>query len=611
MSDGVILESIKCFICGANRGFYTAAGDYSSKREALCRACGASLRNSDVAKVLVSQVCNDEEFALNQILKEFAEIKIYEAQAGGPIHEMLKALPGYVCSEYAETNPNFQFSTTNVRSENIEALSFPDNSFDVVITQDVFEHLRNPHAGFCEIQRVLKPEGIHIFTVPFHHGQPNRSRVKTNDGIDTFILPPVYHGDAFKRRASLVYTDFGENMIDTLYNMNFPTRVTIERLFYKNDEIPLIKDKKSYETYMQFEENNNVLDFFLYNSLVFVSTKKESMETRLEPTGERYLPWLKDPKIHYEHLHRYWLASEMADGKAVLDLASGEGYGSYMLSSRAASVCGIDIDETAVNHASTKYHHKNLTYVQGTILDLPLKDNETFDLIVCFEAIEHIRQHDELMFQVKKHLKPQGLFIVSTPDKHEYSDAAQFANHYHVKELYLSEFKELLESSFSHISIHGQKLVNGSRIYPLSLNPEIISNAFVEKNGNDDDYRFVNEDAFRPEYFIAIASDSPIDTEYSAKLSNLLDVSCSLHSAIQLLDEKFNNYIIDTTSAMQNLETRISELEDLAEQQKKTIAKQESHAENQQLLITMMRGSKAWRVAELFREIVYRRLLRR
>jgi cyclopropane fatty-acyl-phospholipid synthase-like methyltransferase len=74
----------------------------------------------------------------------------------------------------------------------------------------------------------------------------------------------------------------------------------------------------------------------------------------LEWTGERYLPWIKDFQMHYEHLHRYAFAAQLVKGKRVLDLACGEGYGSNMLAQEAESVIGLDIDEKVVYHASNR-----------------------------------------------------------------------------------------------------------------------------------------------------------------------------------------------------------------------------------------------------------------
>src|SRR5207247_4434732 len=107
----------------------------------------------------------------------------------------------------------------------------------------------------------------------------------------------------------------------------------------------------------------------------------------LEWTGERYLPWIKDAAIAYEHLHRYALAARLAEGKRVLDLASGEGYGANMLAAAALSVVGLEIDDAAVQHARKKYRRENLDFVTGSVTSIPLRE-DVFDLAVCFEAIE-------------------------------------------------------------------------------------------------------------------------------------------------------------------------------------------------------------------------------
>src|SRR5437763_440995 len=138
---------------------------------------------------------------------------------------------------------------------------------------------------------------------------------------------------------------------------------------------------------------------------------------KLEWTGERYLPWVKNATISYEHLHRYAFAARFARDKHVLDLGSGEGYGANILARTAISVVGVDIDENSVAHASSVYRGKNLKFVVGSFAKVPIRNDHSFDLIVCFEAIEHVENHDELLTEVKRLLKPDGLFIVSTPNK--------------------------------------------------------------------------------------------------------------------------------------------------------------------------------------------------
>ena len=65
----------------------------------------------------------------------------------------------------------------------------------------------------------------------------------------------------------------------------------------------------------------------------------------IEWTGERCVPWAPDVQVVYEHLHRYLWARRLVGGRRVLDLASGEGFGSAILSEEAEEVVGFEIDE--------------------------------------------------------------------------------------------------------------------------------------------------------------------------------------------------------------------------------------------------------------------------
>lgn len=87
----------------------------------------------------------------------------------------------------------------------------------------------------------------------------------------------------------------------------------------------------------------------------------------MEFTGERYLPSVNG-EIKYEHLHRYALCLEFVKGKTVLDIASGEGYGSALLAKVAQSVIGVDISEEAVEYATKQYYtYENLKFLVGSV----------------------------------------------------------------------------------------------------------------------------------------------------------------------------------------------------------------------------------------------------
>ena len=156
--------------------------------------------------------------------------------------------------------------------------------------------------------------------------------------------------------------------------------------------------------------------------------------------GERFLPDLMSGDIELEHLHRYRFAGRLVAKKIVLDIASGEGYGSAYLAQNAKRVFGVDIAVKAVESARQKYQRSNLKFIEGSCSDIPLKD-ASVDIVVSFETIEHHAEHEAMMREITRVLRPRGLLIISTPDKLEYSDKPGFRNPFHVKELYREEFR--------------------------------------------------------------------------------------------------------------------------------------------------------------------------
>lgn len=91
----------------------------------------------------------------------------------------------------------------------------------------------------------------------------------------------------------------------------------------------------------------------------------------MEFTGERYCPQIRG-EIALEHYLRYVLAASLAGGKDVLDMASGEGYGSFLLAGRARSVVGVDVSREAVDNAAATYATPNLRYLAGDAAAIPL-----------------------------------------------------------------------------------------------------------------------------------------------------------------------------------------------------------------------------------------------
>jgi len=189
------------------------------------------------------------------------------------------------------------------------------------------------------------------------------------------------------------------------------------------------------------------------------------MSGDLEFTGERFVPGARGP-IWIEHWHRYHFAAPFARGKRVLDIACGEGYGSALLARTAASVTGVDISAQAIAHARSTYGGvPNLRYAEGSCTAIPLGD-ATVDLAVSFETVEHIAEQAAFLAEIARTLAPDGVLLLSSPDKAEYSDRRNFSNEFHVRELYREELQALLSARFAHLRWFAQKPTFYSVIAP-------------------------------------------------------------------------------------------------------------------------------------------------
>jgi O-antigen biosynthesis protein len=168
----------------------------------------------------------------------------------------------------------------------------------------------------------------------------------------------------------------------------------------------------------------------------------------LEATGERLVPELQHGQVvHAEHLVRYRVAAQLAPSRRVLDVACGEGYGTALLTAAGArSATGVDLDEHAVTHARTR--HPGVEFTVGDVRELPFGDG-TFDLVVCFETIEHVADPECVVAELRRVMAEDGLLLASTPNKRQYL----VENEFHEREFLHEEFLELLQARFARVEV--------------------------------------------------------------------------------------------------------------------------------------------------------------
>ncbi len=170
----------------------------------------------------------------------------------------------------------------------------------------------------------------------------------------------------------------------------------------------------------------------------------------LEFTGERMIPECSDATTFWEHIYRYRLAAKYVQGKRVLDIACGEGYGSASLAaSGAAHVLGVDISQEACDHATARYGIETRV---GSAEDIPL-ESKSVDVLVSFETIEHVPHPARMIEECARVVRPGGLIVISTPNRDVYSPE----NQYHCSEMNEAEFLAMLRPHVASYTLFSQR----------------------------------------------------------------------------------------------------------------------------------------------------------
>lgn len=184
---------------------------FNRRESSSCDACGCALRSRVLAAAILKSYPDflGQDFPGWVAYAVARRLKIAEINYFGDLHPWLKKIPGLVLSQYSESTVRARIANwlKGIRREDITQLSYPSQSFDLVLHTEVLEHLEDVDRAISECRRILKPGGFCLFTVPL---LMNRLTKHAD------LKHPSYHGG--RAENNLVYWEFGKDFISK-YNL--------------------------------------------------------------------------------------------------------------------------------------------------------------------------------------------------------------------------------------------------------------------------------------------------------------------------------------------------------------------------------------------------------
>jgi SAM-dependent methyltransferase len=223
----------------------------------------------------------------------------------------------------------------------------------------------------------------------------------------------------------------------------------------------------------------------------------QTSKQRERESAERFDPdTMGGSLMEAEHRARYWWAGPWVPGKEVLDAGCGVGYGLALLAERdPARLVGVDVAAEALERAGGA----PAELVQADLRELPL-ESDSFDVVVCFEVIEHVEGHERVLDELRRVLRPGGTLLISSPNRDVYAPG----NPHHVHEFLPDELREVLAMRFDHVALYGQHSLLASAI----VDGEEVQRGRL---GRVEGVSIQPLEPGRETYILAVASDAPVE----------------------------------------------------------------------------------------------------
>jgi SAM-dependent methyltransferase len=208
-------------------------------------------------------------------------------------------------------------------------------------------------------------------------------------------------------------------------------------------------------------------------------TRKYETETNLEnePTRHAEQPVPADSELAYDRLTSYGFARRYVGRKIVADIGREEaGYGSRLLAETAESVTGVVGSPEDLDLASAVHSSPNLSYQRVDLPQLPFPEDH-FDVVVAFGVVESLEHPEDLMREIRRVLKEDGVLVISALDRQTDTNDRDRGGANGRRAMYVAAFRELLGSHFGRVQVYRQGAVAGGFVFPAS---EEVTGAPVE-----------------------------------------------------------------------------------------------------------------------------------
>jgi SAM-dependent methyltransferase len=186
---------------------------WSARESMYCTYCGCSYRLRMLSKA-IAVAAGDSKKSLMELIEDglFNNKVVAEINSCGVLHEILKTIPELKYSEY-------ESSDDNIPHEDLQKLTYENDSIDYIFTSDVIEHVPDPDKAFSEIYRTLKIGGTYVMSTPVVMNRKTRLRSHIKDGKIVHRVNPSYHGSG--EPDYLVWNEFGRDLIHRIRDVGF------------------------------------------------------------------------------------------------------------------------------------------------------------------------------------------------------------------------------------------------------------------------------------------------------------------------------------------------------------------------------------------------------